>query len=181
MSNGSKVGAMGSEDLASFCRHEWPRLVGAMSLYTGRRDLAEELAQEALARVCRDWSKVRLADQPSAWAYRVAINLARSHWRRGAASRRAHTRLAARPPADVVGDGTDVIAVRDAVAALPARQRAALVLRYFAEFSVREAAEALRCPEGTIKSLTHAAIRTLRRESLLSDEPLMPTTTRDDG
>jgi RNA polymerase sigma factor (sigma-70 family) len=80
-----------------------------------------------------------------------------------------------------VGDGTDVIAVRDAVAALPARQRAALVLRYFAEFSVREAAEALRCPEGTIKSLTHAAIRTLRRESLLSDEPLIPTTTRDDG
>jgi DNA-directed RNA polymerase specialized sigma24 family protein len=35
-------------DLAAFCRAEWPRLVGSMSLYLGRRDQAEDLAQEAL-------------------------------------------------------------------------------------------------------------------------------------
>ena len=45
-------------DVATFCRREWPRLVGSLSLFTGDGDLAQELAQETLARVCRDWRTV---------------------------------------------------------------------------------------------------------------------------
>jgi DNA-directed RNA polymerase specialized sigma24 family protein len=44
--------------------------------------LAEELAQETMVRVARDWEKVSRLDAPGAWAYRVAMNLARSHFRR---------------------------------------------------------------------------------------------------
>jgi RNA polymerase sigma factor (sigma-70 family) len=166
-------------ELASFCRREWPRLVGAMSLYTGSRDLAEDLAQETLARVCRDWNKVQRTDQPSAWAHRVAINLARSHWRRTATARRAHRRLD--PASDDQPDAVNAIAVRDAVASLPPRQRAALVLRYFADFSVRDTATALRCPEGTVKTLTYEAIQTLRTLALVSDEPVQPPKARRDA
>src|SRR5918992_733978 len=90
---GKSGGAPG--DLTAFCRREHPRLVGALSLYCGDLFLAEELAQEALARVCRDWSRVRRMDHPAAWAQRVAINLANSQFRRRAAERRARQRLEA--------------------------------------------------------------------------------------
>jgi DNA-directed RNA polymerase specialized sigma24 family protein len=69
-------------DLTEFCEAEWPRLVGSLSLYTGDADLAEELAQEAVARVCRHWRRVRTMDAPAAWLHRVARNLAHSHFRR---------------------------------------------------------------------------------------------------
>jgi RNA polymerase sigma factor (sigma-70 family) len=55
-----------------------------------------------------------------------------------------------------------VVAVRSAVAALPPRQRAALVLRYYGGLSLAETAETLGCAEGTVKSLTHKAIAALR-------------------
>jgi DNA-directed RNA polymerase specialized sigma24 family protein len=61
-------------ELVDFCRDEWPRLVGSMSLYLGRRDVAEDLAQETLVRACGRWAEVRSAGSPSAWAHRVAFN-----------------------------------------------------------------------------------------------------------
>src|SRR4051794_33589310 len=76
------------DDVDGFCRREWPRLVGALSLFTGDADLAEELAQETLARVCRDWRRVSQLAAPGAWAHRVAINLARSHFRHRAVAQR---------------------------------------------------------------------------------------------
>ena len=62
--------------LVEFCRAEWPRLVGSLSLDVGSRELAEDLAQETLVRVCAHWRRVRRADSPSGWAHRVAFNLA---------------------------------------------------------------------------------------------------------
>ena len=59
------------------------------------------------------------------------------------------------------------LAVRDAVAQLPERQRATLVLRYFADLSVREVATVLGCAEGTVKAQTSAAIDALRRAGIL--------------
>jgi DNA-directed RNA polymerase specialized sigma24 family protein len=48
-----------SSELGTFRRHEYTRLVRSLSLYCGDRHIADELAQEAIARVCRDWTKVR--------------------------------------------------------------------------------------------------------------------------
>ena len=77
------------EDLARFCREQRPQLVGSLGLYCGDVGLAEELANEALARVCRDWNHVRDLERPGAWAHRVAMNLANSWFRRRGAERRA--------------------------------------------------------------------------------------------
>jgi RNA polymerase sigma-70 factor (sigma-E family) len=158
---------------AAFVRREHPRLVGALSLYCGDLDVAEEVAQEALARACRDWSRLAGMRSPGAWTHRVAINLANSWYRRRSAEQRARARHG--PSDDGVGreaDSADVLAVRQAVAALPRRQRAAVVLRYFSDLPVTEVADALGCAEGTVKALTHKGIANLRRQ--LDDPGLQP-------
>jgi RNA polymerase sigma factor (sigma-70 family) len=139
-----------------------------LSLFTGDGDLAEDLAQETLARVCRDWRKVSNLDSPGAWAHRVALNLARSHYRHRSVARRQSRRLANATQAHDPDTAT-VIAVRTAVSQLPVRQRTALVLRYFADLSVAETADAMRCPQGTVKTLTREAILALRQMGLIAD------------
>lgn len=151
----------GATDLRAFCEDRYPKLVGTLSLYCGDRDVAEELAQEALVRCCRDWKKVRVMESPEAWLHRVALNLARSKFRRRAAEKRATARLD--PPRETVPDtGPDRIALRDAVAALPHRQKVAVILRYYLDLSIEETSFLMDCPEGTVKTLTHKGLATLR-------------------
>lgn len=160
-------------ELASLTRELHPQLVGTLALYTGDRHLAEDLAQESLIRLHQHWPKVRSHPSPAAWTTRVALNLAGSWWRRrgaeGRANRRAGSGTAAAP-----ADPADVLALRTAVTALPDRQRAVIVVRFYLGFSVREAAEALACPEGTVKSLTSSAVAALRRQIGGLDEPTEP-------
>ena len=158
-------------DLAAFCRAEWPRLVGSMSLYLGRRDLAEDLAQEALIRVCSRWDEVRQANSPSAWAHRVAFNLAKSHGRREATWARVRLRAVPRS-GSMDADTTDALAVRTAVASLPTAQRPAVILRYFADLSIAEVAAVMECPENTVKTHVRRACARLRVSGLLDiDDP----------
>lgn len=155
------------QELAEFCRAEYRRLVGSLSLYCRDRYLAEELAQDALVRVVSNWSAVRQLGSPSGWAHRVAFNLANSYLRRRLAERRASRRLSARTAVHQPDpDTSTAVAVRAAVAALPRRQRAVIVLRYFADLSVREVSELLGCPEGTVKTLTARALTALRTTDL---------------
>lgn len=156
------------QELSAFCRREYPRLVGALSLYCGDAYVAEELAQEAIVRVVSNWGKVRRLAVPGAWAHRVAINLANSHFRRRLAERRAKQRLYARAALTVhQPDTSTALAVRQTVASLPQRQRAVIVLRFFADLSVREVADVLGCPDGTVKSLTAKALASLRTTDLI--------------
>jgi DNA-directed RNA polymerase specialized sigma24 family protein len=70
-------------------------------------------------------------------------------------------------PASVeLPDAPLAIAVRHAVGALPPRQRAAVVARYYAGLDVGGAAKALGCAPGTVKALTHQALTTLRASGL---------------
>jgi RNA polymerase sigma factor (sigma-70 family) len=162
---------MGEIDAAAgaFCSALHPRLVGVLSLQCGDRRLAEEIAQDTYARVCERWSQVRAMESPEAWTFRVAFNLLASRFRRAAAERRAHDRVV---PArdDGPDDPTDAIAVRAAVSALPARQRSAVVLRYFADLSVVATAEIMGCAPGTVKSLTSQALDRLRAVVIFDDD-----------
>ena len=154
---------MTEDPRVEFCRREHARLVGTLTLYTGDAYLAEEIAQEALARACRNWERIKDYDSPGGWTHRVALNLAGSHFRRRAYERRARERLAARTPVAHHDPDTAVnVAVRDAVAALPPRQRTALVLRYFSDLSVAEVAAHMGCAEGTVRALTSQAVAALR-------------------
>lgn len=158
-------------ELVAFCDREYPRIVGALSLYCGDRDVARELAQDAIVRVCRDWATVSGMAAPGAWLHRVAINLANSHYRRRAAERRARVRQEAR-----AGDGrhtdpdaADRLATRGAVAALPARQRTALVLRYYADLPMADVAAAMGITESSARSAVTRALAALRRELELDE------------
>lgn len=159
---------MADDALVEFCRAQYPRLVGFLGLYCGSRAVAEELAQETLARVWRKWPKVHHLDRPDAWAQRVAINLANSHFRRAVAERRARTRSGGR--ADEHGPAVeDVLTVRRAVAALPRRQRAAVVLHYFLDLPLAEVAEHMETTVPAVKALLHRAVRRLRDEGGVVD------------
>src|SRR5688500_2782768 len=95
-----KVGRVGAEaDLTHFCQTQYPRLVGTLALFCGDRLVAEELAQEALARACAQWDRVSTMTAPAGWTHRVAINLANSRFRRLAAERRARERVEGRSSA----------------------------------------------------------------------------------
>ena len=153
------------DDVHEFCRRVRPRLCGTVVLLVGDPHVAEELAQDALARVWAGWVKLAPLDEAArcAWAYRVAVNLANSWWRRRGAERRALDRYRlvdgqhAGPP-----DAADVITIRSAIRALPTRQRTAVVLRYYTDLPVDEVAALMGCAPGTVKALTSQALHRLR-------------------
>src|SRR6266511_2866664 len=85
----------------------YPKLVAGLTFVCGSRAAAEDAAQEALARCWERSSRGDAIDSPQAWMTTVALNLARSRWRRMRAESRARARLgppAAPPPADEVAD-----------------------------------------------------------------------------
>lgn len=151
-------------DVALFCERHYPLLVGFLSLYTSDHAASEEIAQESLTRLCSSWKKVRRMDNPDRWLRRVAINLARSRYRRWRSESRAVERLSARTrEAHNDIDVATRLSVRRAIAALPDRQKAVIVLHYYCDLPFREVAETLDLPEGTVKSLAHRAAEHMRR------------------
>lgn len=165
--------ASAQDDLDAFCRAAYPELVGALTLYCGTRDVAEDLAQDALLRVCAAWERVAAMANPKGWLFAAGFNLARTRSRRLLRQWRAYARTGATDDFAATGeaDPTDAIAVRRAVAGLPERQRRALVLRYYADLSVEDTAAAMGCATGTVKALTAQAIAGLRRAGLeVSDD-----------
>jgi RNA polymerase sigma-70 factor (ECF subfamily) len=156
------MGDVSNEEFSVLCAEVHPRLVGALSLYCGESAVAEELAQEALAIAYRDWSKVRQVNDQAGWAFRVGFNLCNSYFRRRAAERRANARVQTSSTSLVDTEPEDAVAVRRSVARLPRRQRAALVLRFLADYSVAETARIMDCPEATVKTLTRRGLAALR-------------------
>lgn len=148
---------------SAVCESEFGRLVGVLTLYTGDPVLAQDLTQEALARLWRDWGRLRDQTAAPGFAYRTGLNLAKSHFRRRAVVRRHGHRVGDRDE-HLDPDAADAVALRQAVAALPRRQRAALVLRYYADRSVDETARILDVPANTVKTWTRRALQALRDE-----------------
>jgi RNA polymerase sigma factor (sigma-70 family) len=132
----SAWGSVG-DDVVEFCRRMHPRLVGSLTLLTGDAQTGEDLSQETLARVWDRWDEVRRMAAPEAWAHRVALNLARSRFRRWSARQRRERRYVAEfPPSGGKLDLEEAVEVRQAVLRLPLRQRTAVVLRFFDDLSV---------------------------------------------
>jgi RNA polymerase sigma-70 factor (ECF subfamily) len=158
-----------TREVVEFCQRLQPRLLGMLSLYCGTAEVAEELVQETLARVCRDWKKVAAMDHPDAWTHRVALNLAKSHFRRFAAERRARRRLESYRYSEAYeADSAEALAVRSAVSRLPRREREILILHYYIGLTYAEAAGLLDVPASTLKSLAHRAVKRLRNDHRLT-------------
>jgi RNA polymerase sigma-70 factor (sigma-E family) len=125
---------------------------------------AEDLLQETLLKVAKRWPKVSRMDHPVAYARRILVNLALAEGPRR--SRRRAELSAAQgeePAAPTAIDAHDDLYA--ALAALPPRQRAVLVLRYFLDLPEAEVAAALQCSLGTVKSTTSRGLA--RREQTL--------------
>lgn len=152
------------DDISRFCREEYPRLTRFLDLYCGDLGAAEELAQETLARAWKNWRKVSTYENPSAWAHRVAINLANSHFRRRLAERRANETAGSPEKPSPSSDTSDAVALREAISALPRRMRSCLMLRYYLDLPFPQIATILQIPETTARSLVHRALKRLRQE-----------------
>jgi RNA polymerase sigma-70 factor (sigma-E family) len=133
-------------------------------------DLAEseDLVQECFVTVAKRWPRVRAMDHPRAYARRVLLNLALD-----GSSRRSRRRLELQQSETIDGrlderSSGELTAVDTrselvaALARLPPRQRAVLVLRYFEDLSESETAAALRCSVGTVKSTASRALTRLQ-------------------
>ena len=131
---------------------------------------AEDLVQETLVRVARRWPRVREMDQPVAYARRILVNLAiddakRRSRRRGELAPADDGRLErhADPASAGVFGALDARAeLVGALALLPPRQRAVLVLRYFEDLSEAQTAEILGCSLGTVKSTASRGLARMR-------------------
>jgi len=136
-------------------------------LLCGDWHLAQDLVQEALAKAYRHWGRIVRADSPEAYVRRMVVNEANRHWRRHSHRESlADTRHDRPVPDGVTPDASDDIVrqagIFQALLALPARQRATVVLRYLDGLTERETAAALNCSEGTVKSQTSRALATLK-------------------
>lgn len=142
-----------------FYRREYRPLLRIAWSLTGRRDLGEELVQEAMITVHRRWSTVRGLDAPGAWARRILLNSCTSAARRRNAERRAVGRLRR---ADQHHDPTPPDdEFWSALRALPERQCQAVALHYLEDRSIAEIADVLELAENTVKVHLHRGRRTL--------------------
>jgi RNA polymerase sigma-70 factor (ECF subfamily) len=127
------------------------RLVGQIAAMTGDVSEAEDLVQEAFARAAAQWRRLERYDNPEAWLRTVAMNLARSRWRRGKRATAVMLRLRA-SHIEAPGPSPDHVALVTALRELPAAQREALVLFHIVDLQVDEIARDLGVPAGTVKA-----------------------------
>lgn len=137
-------------------------------LLTGDHAAAEDLVQAALASAFARWRRIEAMQSPDAYVRRMIVNQHVSWWRR---HRREQLRAAVPDVAvpDFAGGQAVAEAVRAAVRALPRRQRAALVLRYYEDLPDAEVAAVLGCSPGTVRSQLTRALAALRRVSSLTE------------
>src|SRR3954447_15745980 len=149
------------EGFAAFVQHRSAGLARTAFLLTADRYLAEDLLQATLVKVADRWSRIAASGDPTPYVRKVmlhtAISWRRRHWR---------GELPTAPVPDVAASDENASPaderLRRAMAQVPPRQRAALVLRYYDDLSEAETAAALGCSVGTVKSQTARGLARLR-------------------
>ena len=160
------------DDFRAFVDQHWAPLVRTAYLLTGDRGHAEDLVQSALEKTHRRWSRVSRMDAPVAYVRRAMVNTATS-WRRRRRVSEVPLLLTDSPAGDPYAPVDSRQQVLAALRTLPPRTRAVLVLRYFADLSEAEAAAALGCSVGSVKSQASRGLARLREQI----EPTLTPTT----
>jgi RNA polymerase sigma-70 factor (sigma-E family) len=141
-----------------------PSLLRTAYLLTGDRHTAEDLVQTALAKLYLSWDRIQNHESVDGYVRRILVNEHNSLWRRPWKRRE---RVTAELPDAITAHGADHGPGHDPdlwalVQTLPAKQRAAVVLRYYEELSEAETAAVLGVSVGTVKSQTSRALAALR-------------------
>ena len=150
---------------AAFAEERGGWLIRCAYLLTGNRQAAEDLTQDTLLAVWRNWPKVAQADNRDAYVARIMLNTMRSKARR---RRIAEVPYDDPPPprgvtgADPMTSLDDADQIWHAMGSLTSRQRTVLVLRYWADMDDASIAAVVRCRRATVRSLAARGIATLR-------------------
>ncbi|MCG6497916.1 SigE family RNA polymerase sigma factor [Kitasatospora sp. A2-31] len=166
------MGAMTTDrdtEFRIFMAAVWPRLLRTAYLLAGDQHAAEDLAQSAFERAYAAWGRVSRADDPLAYVRRILVNQhARSHRRRP-----PELLVTAVPESAIPEDGfarsDQRSALLSALAALPPRQRTAVVLRHWEDLSDSQAAAAMGCSVGAVRSQAAKGIARLREVAQLKE------------
>ena len=159
------------DDFEAFVHATASALLRSAVLLCGDRHLAEDLVQTTYAKTFAHWDRVRSADSPLAYARTVLLRSYLSHRRK----RSAHERPVDAVPETATAGGADDVRRLDLLAALaelsPA-DRAVVVLRYWEDLSVAQAAAVLGLKETTVRARASRALARLRtRFPELEDRP----------
>ena len=142
-------------DLDALYRAHRGRLVRLAAAITLDHSIAEEVVQDAFASLQRRRSDI---ESPVAYLQRSVVNQSIS------VIRRRHTASRHPVPVAPVAVNPEIDETWGAVTALPARERAVVVLRYWLDLSESDIAASLRWPPGTVKSTLHRALKRLRKD-----------------
>ena len=160
-----------SRDAAEFSEYvalRWPPMIRTARLLTGDDGLAEDLVQTALEKCYVAWPRLWARDAADAYVRRTIVNTYISWQRRRSWHEIPRERMPDRAGSDPTADVAQASVLQAALAELPAKQRAVVVLRFFEDLSVRQVASLLGCSTGTVKSQTSDALEKLRE--LLGDD-----------
>src|SRR5918994_3114621 len=124
-------------DFSAWYREQHPLVLAALTVASGRADVAADATDEAFVRAYERWDRVRRMDSPGGWLYRVALNDLRRRCRRQAIEREL---LRRQPPPAAAMPANPAPHVWEAVRRLPTRQRTAVALRYVLDLSEPEVA-----------------------------------------
>jgi RNA polymerase sigma-70 factor (sigma-E family) len=148
------------DEFTGFAAADATRLLRIAYLLTGDRTAAEDLLQDVLERTYVAWPRI---DNPFAYARTVLARQAANRWRSRARRPQVPLEEADHPvQPDPAARADDRDQLMRALADLPTRQRAAVVLRYLEELSEVETAAVLRCSVGNVKSQTSRGLAKLR-------------------
>src|SRR5688572_26121394 len=151
------------EEFADFVAARWGSLYRLAYLLAASPTGAEDLLQTTLEKAYMNWARIGRMEYAEAYVRRMLANQMVSNRRRAWHRERTSDRLP-----EVAGDSVEMPVLDRSllwplVCALPDRQRAVIVLRYYEDLSEAQIAEVLGCAPGTVKSQSSAAIRALRR------------------
>jgi RNA polymerase sigma factor (sigma-70 family) len=139
---------------AEFYEEHFAEATRLAFLLTSSRESAQDLTQDVFVAIHRRWGKLA---EPRAYLRRSIVNACHSYHRRRFLDRRRSSALVT-PAAHLEADE-----LSDALAELPYRQRAALVLRFYRDLADEEIAVALGCRPATVRSLVHRGVKELRK------------------
>jgi RNA polymerase sigma-70 factor (ECF subfamily) len=152
----------------AFFEVERDRLLRLMCVVTGSYQEAEDIAQDAFLKLWERWERVVVMDGPDGYLYRTAFNLFRNRSRRAAVAARRAVGLT--PQRDAFSAADDRHVVTKALASLPSRKRAALVLTDVLGYSAEEAGSLLGVKGSTVRALAFQGRSALRNAKELSDD-----------
>jgi RNA polymerase sigma-70 factor (ECF subfamily) len=158
------------DDFATFVAARLVALTRFAYLICGDASGAQDLVQTALTRTMVRWSRIDHA-RAEAYVRTAIVNEQRMAWRRRWRGERPTADLPERPGRDAFAQVDALDALQRALARLPVRQRAAVVLRYLDDMNEAQTAEVLQCSVGTVKSQTARGLAKLR--ALLADDDVV--------